>query len=905
MPLAGRKRKFRFEPHVWLIHAMSLLVPRRLRDDWKREWKAELRHREDRLRQWQRRNASAEYDLLKRSSGSFWDALWLQSQRLEDDMFQDVRFGVRMLLKDSIFTSVAILTLALGIGANTAIFSVVNAVLLRPLPFANPERLVSIWETHLTRGTAGPGASPPDFREWRDRTHSFEQMTAFADRYFNLSDAGEPERLPGGIVSADFFSTLGTTMAVGRGFYPAEEQYGAHLVVVLSHGLWQRRFGADPAVVGRAINLNDQQYTIAGVAPPDFRFPDARTQLWTPMAFAPEDRFNTRGNHFLGVVARLRPGMTPEQAQADLNIVTAQLEQEHKENAGIGTKVIPLREDVVGDYRSALLVLLGAVSLVLLIACTNVASLLLARAASRQKEFALRAALGASRLRMIRQLLTESMLLSAMGGSIGLLLAVGGVKALIALGPADLPRASEIGVDGHALAVTLAVSIVTGLIFGLAPALQAVRLDLTGALKEGGRTLAGGARTRRTRSALVVTELALSLVLLVGAGLLIGSFLRLQRVDVGFDPGSVLTLQLALSESKYPLTEPGPAQTFYRQLSEEVAALPGVRAVGATTSLPLAPGGWGKLVTVEDRPVPTAIDAIPVVQYRQISAGYFGALGVALVKGRVFTERDDENSPKVAVINETMAERFWPNEDPVGKRMFMGPPEALLPAGALPAGYSFPRLTVVGVVADVKHRGLSRAPDPEVYIPHLQGATETARNMYMAVRTTTDPMTLAAAVRGRVADLDKDQPVADMQTMEQRLAESLSPARFNMLLIGVFAAVALVLAAVGLYGLMAYSVAQRTQEIGIRVAVGAQAGDVLRLIVGQGMRLALVGIGVGLLAALAFTRVLSGLLFGVSATDPATFAAVAALLAGVALVACFIPANRALRVNPAIVLRNE
>jgi putative ABC transport system permease protein len=823
-------------------------------------------------------------------------------------MFQDLRYGVRMLLKSPVFTAVAVATLALGIGANTAIFSVVYAVLFRPLPFEKPEQLVVVWETVLARGNVEGTPSPPDFREWRGRAKSFRQMTAFYDTNFNLSGAAAPERLSGAVVSADLFAMLGVNAALGRTFLTTEEQYGAHRVVVLSHTLWRRRFGGDARLVGQNITLDDQQYTVVGVAPPGFNFADfvgggADVEMWTPMAFAPGDRQNTRGNHFLRVLARLKPGLTIAQAQAEMDAVTVQLGQEHQENAGLGARVVPLRDELVGGYRTGLLVLLGAVGLVLLIACANVANLLLARAAARRREFAIRSALGASRLRVARQLLTESLLLGAAGGAVGMLLAWWGVKLLLALGPADLPRAAEISVDGSALAFTLLLSAGTGVVFGLLPALYTFKFDLSGAFKEGGRSATTGRQAGVLRRALVVTEVAMSLVLLIGAGLLAGSFWRLLRVDPGFNPEKLLTVQITLPETRYPRSSPHQSQAFYRQLVERLESLPGVRSAGATTSLPLAAGGWGKMLSIEGRPAPTSMEAVPVVQYRQVTSSYFATLGVPLLRGRFITERDAGDSPPVAIINEEMARRFFPGEDPVGKRMWMGPPENLLPPGALPPGYSFPVLTVVGVVKDVRHLGLSQQAGPEVYIPHLQGSRETARGMFVALRTENDPLSYAAPVRRTVEEIDKDQPLADLRTMEQRLAESLSSARFNMLLLSVFAGVALLLAAVGLYGVIAYMVEQRTHEIGIRIALGAQRRDVLRLIVGQGMQLAFGGIGIGLAAALGLTRLMSSLLYGVEATNPETFAAVALLLVVVALLASYLPARRAIKINPMAALR--
>ena len=895
--------KLYWRPYLWFITAVSLLVPRRLRAGWKQEWEAELRHREASLQQWQKLDLRSKFDLLKRSTGSFRDALWLQPKRLEEDMFQDLRYGVRMLIKSPVFTIITVVTLALGIGANTAIFSVVNTVLLRSLPFQNPDQLVMIWETSPSRGLLQGTPSPPDFREWRSRTQSFQQMAAIYDTDFNLSGTGDPERLSGAVVSADFFHMLGMSATLGRTFLPTEEQFGAHSVVVLSDNLWQRRFGADPQIIGRAITLNNHPYTVIGIAPPDFKFPETRFELWVPMAFASDDLMNTRGNHFLSVIARLKPGFTIAQAQAEMETVTGQLAQEHQENAGLGARVVSLHEDLVSGYRPALLVLFGAVSFVLLIACVNVANLLLARSTARQKEFAIRTALGASRLRIVRQLLTESILLGAMGGALGLLLAWWGVSLLPAFGPTDMPRVVDVSVDSRALAFTFLISVLTGVIFGLAPVLQAFHYDLSGALKEGGRSATEGKRAGRVRRVLVITEIALSLMLLVGAGLLAGSFWRLLRVDPGFDPDNLLTLQITLPKTKYP--EPQQAQAFYRQLIERVSALPGVKSAGETTSLPFAAGGWGKMLSIEGRPAPTSMEMVPVVQYRQVSPDYFSTLGMSLIGGRFFTERDNSNSPPVALINEEMARRFFPGENPLGKRIWMGPPDEMLPPGALPPGYSFPRLTVVGVMKNVKHQGLNREPKPEVYISHLQGAEETARNMFLAVRTTTAPLSFAAAVREQIMTIDKDQPVADVRTMQQRMAESLSSARFNMVLLGIFAGVALLLAAIGLYGVIAYSVAQRTHEIGIRMALGAQRSDVLKMVMGQGLILTLVGITIGLASAFFVTRFMSSLLYGVTATDPLTFMGVSLVLAVVTLLATLIPARRATKVDPMIALRNE
>ncbi len=819
-----------------------------------------------------------------------------------EDPAKDLRYGLRTLLKNPGFTLIAVITLALGIGANTAIFSVVNTVLLRPLPYPQPERLIRIWRAASTTGLNPHNLSIPDYREFRDNCRSCEQMGAYYSGSVNLLGRDEPERIEGVIVTANLFPLLQAPPMLGRSFLPSEEQFGQHRVVVLSHGLWRRRFGSDPGIIGQALTLDDESHTVIGVMPADFQFPNRGIELWRPMAFAPSDRMDTRANSFTSVIARLRPGAAMEQARTEIEAISRRLEQEYKENAGNGVLIWPLGEEEVRDIRPALLVLLGAVGFVLLIACANVANLLLARATARQREMAVRATLGATRSRMFRQLLTESLLLGILGGAAGLLLAQWGIRQLVNMGPQNLPRLNEIGLDGRVLAFTCLVSLLTGAIFGLMPALQASRLDLNESLKEGGRASIGGPGGRNLRSLLVAIEIALSLVLLIGAGLMIKSFSRLQQVDPGFNPEKVLTMRISLPRAKY--RQPHQVAGFYRQAIERVAGAPGVRSAGVTTALPLAGGGWGKSLSIEDRPAATALDQVPNVQYRLMSHGYFRTMGITLQKGRFFTEQDSEQTPPVAIINETVARRFWPNEDPVGKRIWMGPPESLV-AHLLPAGYTFPRMTIVGVVSDVRQDGLNQPALPEVYTPQVQAGGEMRPSMFLAVRTDSDPVGLTASVRNQVWAVDKDQPVVNIMTMEQRLADSVSRPRFNMFLLGVFAGVALVLAAVGIYGVISYGVTQRTHEIGIRMTLGAQAGNVLRLVVGQGMRLVLAGVLVGLLMSLALTWLMKGLLFGVSATDPLTFVLIAALLVTVALLACYLPARRATKVDPVVALRCE
>ncbi len=826
---------------------------------------------------------------------------------LLENLWQDVRYAVRMLFKNKGFTAVAIIALALGIGANTAIFSVVNAVLLRPLPYPEPDGLMIVRETNLSRGLTDAGISLPDFREWRNRNHTFEKMAAFSTGNYNISGNEEAERVVGTVVSADLLPLLGVRPAQGRAFLQDEEQFGKHRVVIVSDGLWQRRFGAQAKLVDQTIKLNDEAFAVVGVMPRGFQFPDQTSALWVPLALPDKSPYNTRGNYWLQVVARLKAGVTLAQAQAETDSVHRQLEQEVKETAGYGEKLISLQEAIVGDVQTPLLVLLGAVGFVLLIACANVANLSLARASARQKEIAIRTALGAGRQRLVRQLLTESLMLGLAGGALGLLLALWGVDLLISLAP-DLPRLTEISVDNRVLIFTLALALLTSVIFGLVPALQASKSDLNESLKEGSRGTAGSTRRgQRARSALVVAEIALSLVLLVSAGLMVNSLLRLQRVSPGFRTQNILTMQLSLPKAKYPNDRPELAAGFYRQLIERVRALPGVQSVGVSTSLPFTDSSWGKLFTIEDRPAPKSIQEVPNVQYSQLSPDYLNTLGIPLAKGRYLSERDTRDTLPVAVINETMARRYFPNEDPIGKRLYLGPPEQLIPPGILPPNYHFIRWTIVGIIGDVKKRGLGKSIEPEIYtLPEQSLTNDTpAREMYLAVRTNTEPASLTSAVRSQIQALDKEQPIAEVATMEKLLSDSLSQARFSTLLLAIFAITALMLAAVGVYGVMSYTVTQRTHEIGIRMALGAQDRDVMKLIVRQGMILAVIGVAIGLAASLLLTRLIKSLLFGVAATDPATFTAITLLLACVALLACYVPARRATKVDPMIALRHE
>jgi len=803
-----------------------------------------------------------------------------------NSLLQDFRFGLRMLVKNPAFTMIAVITLALGIGANAAIFSVVNAVLLRPLPYPNAERLMTIWEDHTRRdGPEREWTSPLGFEDWRDQAKSFDHVVALQGWGPTLTGQGDPEQLVGALVSHNTFEMLGVAPTLGRSFRPEEDQRGAEGVIIISHGLWQKRFGADPSLVGKTISLNGESRMVVGVMPAGFKFPIiANADVWRPIQPALNAGCQ-RGCITIRVMARLKPEATEAQARAELNTIAARIEQQFPDtNSKVGSTLIPLHEFLVGPVKPQMLALLVAVAFVLLIACANVANLLLARSASRATEIAIRASLGAGRLRIARQLLSESLLLAVVGGVVGLLLAFWLVDLLISFSPDGTPRLDEIGIDRRALGYTLAVTMLTGLLFGTAPVWQLFKTDLNQSLRDGGKGLKT-AGSGRALSLLVVAETALALMLLVGAGLLIRSFIQLQRVDPGFNPRNVLTAVVRLPQVVYP--ERNQIAPFYSQLLDRIKALPGAQSAAVTSSLPLAGFDSDAGFVIEGRPAPQP-NQQPVAWYSSVSPDYFRTMGMRLIAGREFTERDNENAPKVVIISEATARRHFPNENPLGKRIGNGRPDGWI--------------EIVGVTADVKHFGLSQDARVSMFFPDRQ---QPSRRMVVVARTAADPTSLISALRGAVSAMDKNLAVSNIITMEEITAQSIGQERFTLLLLGIFAALALLLSMAGIYGVMSYAVAQRTREIGVRMALGAEAGNVLRLVIGQGMLLALIGVGIGLAGSLALSRLMKTMLFGVSATDPLTFIGVGVLLALVALVACYVPARRASKVDPMIALRYE
>jgi putative ABC transport system permease protein len=811
---------------------------------------------------------------------------WLQ------DFAQDVRYGLRMLRKNPGFTAVAVLTLALGIGANTAIFSFVYGVLLQPLRYRNPSRLVVLNETNPKVGTVS--VSYPNFLDWRAQSHTFSQMAAVHDVGFNLAGISQPENIGGEAVSPNFLSMLGVRPYLGRDFDPSEEKAGTAPVVLLSYALWQSHLGADPNAVGHAITLDGRSFTIVGVLPPNFRAPD-KTDVLEPIgvwAATNREEVIERGDRGdMVVIGRLAPGATLSQANAEMSGIAARLAKEYPTaNDQCGVQLQSLHDAFVGDMRPAILVLFGAVMFVLLIACANVANLFLVRGASRTKEIALRMAFGARRGRIVRQMLTESFVLALLGGAMGIALAIGGIRGLNGLVPMDMMSGATVSLNGAVLLFAAGVIVLAAFVFGLAPAMHSTSPDVQSELKEGGRTATAGKQQNKLRSALAVAEVSLALVLMAGAGLMMKSLYRLLSVNPGFRTDRVLTMEMDLRTQQY--STPAAVHNFWQQVLDRVGTLPGVSSSAVGTVVPFTNSHSRGDVTIEGMPLPRP-GSWPHPDYHIISSGYVRTLGIPLLRGRTFTDADNENAPLVGMINSKLAREFFANQDPVGKRFTFGHASATSP----------PKwITIVGVVGDTKLYGLANPPRLEVYVPFRQ---ETANDMTLLVKSPLDPAALISSIRGAVASIDKDQPIFAISTMNQLRSDSTSTRRITLVLLGAFSGLALVLATIGIYGVISYSVAQRTHEIGIRMALGAQHRNVLRMVLGQGGKIAAAGVAIGLLAALVLTRLMSSLLFSVNASDPATFAAVALLLAFVAVLACYVPARRAMRVDPVVALRHE
>ena len=814
----------------------------------------------------------------------WWDHLW-----------QDLRYGARMLRKNPSFTAIVVLTLALGIGANTAIFSVLYTVLLKALPYPQAGRLVMVYENvqlptyQNKRNTPSPG----NFSDWSAQNTVFESMAAYSNRSFNVTGTGEPLRLEGELVSTGFFPALRVNAALGRVFTPEEDHPGNSQVLLISDGLWRSRFAADPRVLGNKIFLDDQAYEIIGVMAPGFHFPDPDDQLWAPLALSREEVVN-RGSHYLSVFARLKPGVPLAQAQAQMNLIARHLTELYPDsNTGVAAEVVPLHEDIVGPVRPALLVLVGAVGLVLLIVCANIANLLLARASARSREIAVRLALGASRGRIARQLLTESILLALLGGGVGVLLARWGLGGIRILAATNLPRAEEFSLSGPVLLFSLVISVAAGVVFGVSPAFQAMQRNVQDTLKPGSRESAEGSRLR-TRSFLVVLETALGFVVVIGAGLLLRSFVSINHVRLGFQPDGLLTFRVIPRGERY--SQSAQRTLFYRQAIEQLRALPGVRSAAAITFIPLTLTKGLKGFTIDGRP-PSGPGQVPLASYDIVTPDYFQTMETPVLEGRDFSWRDSPETQPVVIINEAMAKRYWSGEDPLGKRFRRAGPDD-----------QFPWMTIIGVVANVREFSPTVEAEPTMYFPVAQytyagDAGGILRDWI--VRTTGDPTRVASSVTGAIWGVDRNLPVTRIRTMEEVRSISLASERMNLLLFGLFAVLALALATIGIYGVLAYSVAQRTREIGIRLALGAHHNDVLRLVVSQGLRLAALGILLGLSGALTLTRLMAGMIYGVSATDPVTFLSVAILLGLVAAAACYIPARRAMRVDPMVALRYE
>ena len=889
MPPAEPNPKHRAKPHLWLVTALGVIVPRRLRADWRQEWEAELIKRELMLSEWDRLNFKTKLALIARSLGAFWDALWLQQLRLEDEMFQDLRFGLRILLKHPGFASIAILTLALAIGANTAIFSVVNALMVRPLPYPDEDRLIWIEEVSRTDPAIPPYGG--HFLDWQEHSQTLEGIAQIESESRTLTGLGEAERLEVGTISAGLLPVLGVhTLALGRNFTENEDKPRGDRVAILRHDFWRQRFNSDPNIIGKSITLNDLPFTVVGVLPESFRF-FFNFDIAVPLALNPHEELAGTNRSFQSTVARLKPGVTRDEARLELDALLARYEESRPEKSqrilDNRTQIVSLHDHLLGDTTQPLLILLGAVGLIMLIACANVANLLLARAVGRQKELAIRSALGASRLRLVRQMLTECILLAAAGGTAGLLLAWWLTGLLSSLNSTStfggMARVALITIDLRVLTFTLLASLLTAVMFGLLPSLQLSRPNLNLSLKEGGQS--GSFHGRSLRGVLMVSEIALAIVLLVGAGLLLRSFVKLLRVDPGYVADNVLTARVQLTPLYKDKTK---RIQFYDQTLQRLAAIPGVTSVGATSHLPLTGYNMGGSLRVEGRARP-ADGKDPSAPIGAVSPDYFRTMGIRLLAGRLFNDRDNLDAPSVAVLSESLARDLFPGEDPIGKRLFV-------------AGSGADLSTVIGVVGDIRHKGLDSQIDWADYLSYRQTPRP---SMALVLRSAVNATSLAKVVRDTVHEVDPALPVYQVMTMNERLSDSVSARRLNLTLLGSFAALALLLAAIGVYGVISYVVTGRTHEIGIRMALGAQRSHVLKLFLRQGMSLVLMGVGLGTLGALALTRLMTSLLFSISPDDPFTFASVATLLSLIALVACYVPARKAARVDPLVALRHE
>src|SRR5579864_399878 len=825
-------------------------------------------------------------------------------------MLSEIRVALRGLAKSPGFTAIAIATLALAIGANSAVFSLINALLVRPLPYQGPSRIALIWEQFATQGLERIPCSPPEYLDLEKEFQSGTGLAAFNYQTFNVGDGDVPERLSGAVVTPSLFPLLGVEPIKGRVFAREEQGEGHDDVIVISERLWKRRFNSDPMLIGKTLLLNDRRFTVVGIMPASFEFPiplfgiqgntfAERVDIWKPVAFT-ENELEQRGSRSYGLITRLRPGVSLAQAQAELDTIISHWVQTYKDNyggGGFGAKIYGLQDQVVGGMRTGLAILFGAVVFVLLIACANLATMLLARASAREREMAIRVALGAGRWRLLRQMLSESVLLALAGAAVGSFLSVWGLELLKQIGARTIPRLAEVNVDVAVMAVTAAVAIGTGILFGLIPALATAKPELTESLKEGGRSATAGTRTNQVRNSLVVAEIALALVLLVGAGLLLKSYARVQNIDPGFDRRNVLTAEINLSETKYPQFgaadyNHGAAMiNFWNEGLRRVRQLPGVEAAALTIVLPLSGSNTDSSFAIEGRPVGQK-EPTPDEELRTVSPDYFKVLKTPLLRGRFFTDADNLDAPGVVIINDALAKKYWPNEDALGKRITFSDPRKPNPKW----------LTVSGIVRSIRHRGLDVDPAPEYYVSSNQRAES---SMILTVRSAQDPRTLTSAVRREIQSIDPDQPIANVRTLENVTADSVAPRRMSMVLLGAFAGIALLLASVGIYGVISYLVVQRTHEIGVRMALGAQRGDVVRLVVGHAAKLVGIGTVIGLILAFFSTRTLSAFLYTVGAFDAATFVIVTFALAAVALLASYVPALRATRADPMIALSHN